>query len=159
MKYKQYFTRKLLQPLLKLITQGVSPKKLALTVSFGVVIGLFPVFGLSSIIALVCAFLLRLNIAAIQLVNYFMYPLWLVLFIPFLSAGNMLFDAPEMHLSLEEVENLFTEDVSKGVKLLGMTHLRAILVWAATMPFIGVATYYLTLPLFKKYALRKMKVS
>lgn len=159
MNYRQYFTRKLIHPLLKLITQGVAPKRLALTVAFGVVISLFPVFGLSFFLSLASALLLRLNIAVLQLINYFMYPLWLLLFIPFLSAGNMLFDEPAIQLSFEEIEHLYAQDLKHAIKVLGMAHVRAVLVWAATAPIIGTCTYYLTLPLFKKYALRKLKVT
>lgn len=69
----------------------------------------------------------------------------------------MLFDAPPINLSFAEIEFLIKEDFSKAVNLLGMAHLRATLVWVATAPLIGVSTYYLTLPIFTKYALKKMK--
>jgi len=155
--YRQFYIKKLIHPLFSFITQGVTPKKLALTIAFGVTFGVLPVFGLPTILSLIFALILRLNIAAIQLVNYFMYPLWIILFIPFLSAGNMLFDAPPINLSFAEIEFLIKEDFSKAVNLLGMAHLRATLVWVATAPLIGVSTYYLTLPIFTKYALKKMK--
>jgi hypothetical protein len=53
---------------------------------------------------------------------------------------------------------MITEDFISAVKLLGMAHLRATLVWAATAPFIGVSTYFLTLPLFNKYTNSKIEI-
>ncbi|WP_233507583.1 hypothetical protein [Adhaeribacter pallidiroseus] len=46
-----YFKRKVVHPLTKLLTMGITPQKLAITGSLGVVIGILPLFGLTSFYA------------------------------------------------------------------------------------------------------------
>ena len=74
-----------------LFTQGVSPQKLALTISLGVFIGAIPVLWGSTLICVVLAFLFRLNHLSIQAANYLVYPLQIVLIVPFYRIGAWIF--------------------------------------------------------------------
>ena len=78
-----YFNQKLARPLVGFLKQGITPRKLALTVALGFVIGLFPSLGITSILCILLALILRLNVPAILLINFFAYPLQLIFFIPF----------------------------------------------------------------------------
>ena len=75
--------RKILEPLLALLRQGISPDRLALCVAIGVVVGNIPILGISTILCAVIALAFRLNLAAIQIVQAAMAPTQLVLIIPF----------------------------------------------------------------------------
>ena len=74
-----------------LFTQGVSPQKLALTISLGILIGTIPVLWGSTLICVVLAFLFRLNQLGIQAANYLVYPLQIVLIVPFYRIGAAIF--------------------------------------------------------------------
>ncbi len=74
-----------------LITQGVSPQKLALTISLGFFIGTIPVLWGSTLICVLLAFLFRLNQLGIQAANYLVYPLQIVLIVPFYRIGAAIF--------------------------------------------------------------------
>ena len=80
---RDFFRRRLIQPLMNFLKQGITPTKLALAVSLGFALGIFPVIGSTIILCTVFGFALRLNIPAIQLINGFVYPLQLILYIPF----------------------------------------------------------------------------
>jgi uncharacterized protein (DUF2062 family) len=54
---KNRLQRRLFEPLLALLTQGVSPQRLALCVSIGVVIGNIPILGVSTILCAIIALL------------------------------------------------------------------------------------------------------
>ena len=88
MKFKKNYIKSVLA---QALYQGLTPRKLALTCAFGVVLGLFPVFGVTTLLCFVAAFLFRLNIPIIQLVNYLIAPLQLILIIPFIQVGIYLF--------------------------------------------------------------------
>ena len=45
------------------------PEQLALVLSLGLVLGVFPIFGLPTLLCLLAALGLRLNVAALQLLN------------------------------------------------------------------------------------------
>src|ERR1039457_853061 len=63
------FAHRIIQPVLNLLRQGMTPEKVALTIALGVTLGVTPIFGLASILCFLAAILLRLNGPAIQLVN------------------------------------------------------------------------------------------
>jgi Uncharacterized protein conserved in bacteria (DUF2062) len=50
--------------------------------SVGLVLGIFPMFGLPTLLCVMAAFALRLNLPAIQLVNQLVSPLQMALFVP-----------------------------------------------------------------------------
>ena len=88
---ENFFQRKLVRPIVDLLKQGVTPEKLAVSAALGVVLGIFPVIGSTTTLCAIAAFALRLNLPAIQIVNYFMYPAQIALLIPFLRLGEKLF--------------------------------------------------------------------
>jgi uncharacterized protein (DUF2062 family) len=83
-----YLQKKVVRPLKDLLKQGMEPSKLSLALSSGAVIGVFPVLGLATIVCGGVATLLRLNHPAIQLANYLVFPMQIVLFFPFLTIGE-----------------------------------------------------------------------
>jgi uncharacterized protein (DUF2062 family) len=72
------------------LRQGISPRRLALTLALGFAIGCFPVVGLPTAICAVLALALRLNLPAIQAANYVAMPLQLLLIVPFVRMGGWL---------------------------------------------------------------------
>jgi uncharacterized protein (DUF2062 family) len=71
--------------------QGISPRRLALTLALGLAIGCIPVVGIPTALCAVLALALRLNLPAIQAANYAAMPLQLVLIVPFARLGGWLF--------------------------------------------------------------------
>jgi uncharacterized protein (DUF2062 family) len=74
-----------------LLRQGISPRRLALTLALGFAIGCIPVVGIPTALCAVLALALRLNLPAIQAANYAVMPLQLVLIVPFVRLGGWLF--------------------------------------------------------------------
>jgi uncharacterized protein (DUF2062 family) len=83
-----FFSRRLVRPFLDLLRQGVTPEKIALSVALGVTLGVFPVLGSTTALCALAAFAWQLNLPAIEIVNYFIYPLQIALLIPFFRAGR-----------------------------------------------------------------------
>jgi len=72
------------------LKQGVSPRRLALTLALGFAIGCIPVFGVPTLLCAGLALALRLNQPAIQAANYAAMPLQLALIVPFVRMGGWL---------------------------------------------------------------------
>ena len=66
---------------------GLSPEEVALILTLGLVLGVFPVIGCPTMMCAAAAVALRLNLPAIQLVNQLSSPLQLALLIPLGRAG------------------------------------------------------------------------
>ncbi len=73
------------------LRQGISPRRLALTLALGFAIGCIPVVGIPTALCLVLALMLRLNVGAIQAANYIAMPLQVMLILPFVRLGNWMF--------------------------------------------------------------------
>jgi hypothetical protein len=73
------------------LRQGISPRRLALTLSLGFVIGCIPLVGLPTALCAVLAFAFRLNQPAIQAANYAAMPFQVALVVPLVRLGSRLF--------------------------------------------------------------------
>src|SRR6202050_769937 len=72
------------------LSQGISPRRLALTLALGFAIGCIPVIGIPTVLCATVALALRLNFPAIQAANYAAMPLQLALIVPFMRLGRWL---------------------------------------------------------------------
>jgi uncharacterized protein (DUF2062 family) len=72
------------------LRQGISPRRLALTLALGFAIGCIPVLGIPTVLCAALAMSLRLNMPAIQAANYLAMPLQLFLIVPFVRMGGWL---------------------------------------------------------------------
>lgn len=75
----------------RMFTQGVSPRKLAFTISLGMFIGTIPAVWGSTLFCAGLALLFRLNHPSIQAANYLVYPVQLALIVPFYRIGAGIF--------------------------------------------------------------------
>src|ERR1700761_8955067 len=100
---KIFFQRRIVEPLLALLRQGITPKKIALSLACGIVLGLFPVLGTTTALCAIAAFAFGLNLPAVQLVNYFMYPVQLAMIVPFIKAGEWILRTDRTQLKLTQM--------------------------------------------------------
>ena len=124
-----FFQRRLVQPLLRLLRMGITPEKLALSLAFGVVLGTFPVLGSTTILCTLAVFLFGLNFPAIQIVNYFVYPLQLALLVPLLRAGRILFREPPLPFKLADILAMIRVSAGSAIRVLWVATLHAIVAW------------------------------
>ena len=148
-----WLRRRVLDPLLNLLKQGLAPGQLALTVALGVVVGIVPLLGTTTMLAALVAWRLRLNIAALQLVTHLLTPLQLLLFVPLLRQGaRLLGNAQEQNLSLAQMRHLFAEDWRAALHLLWRAELGAVVLWLlASVPLVAVM-YFVLRSLFRRLA-------
>jgi uncharacterized protein (DUF2062 family) len=138
---KQFFRRRLLEPLAEQLSQGVTPGKLALALALGLVIGAIPIIGVSSLICALVALRLRLNQPAIQVANYFAYPVQIALFVPFFHAGAQLFGAKRLELSVTQLQSELSADMGATVSRYATANLRAVTAWAVVAPVAVLVVY------------------
>jgi uncharacterized protein (DUF2062 family) len=152
---ENFFSRRLVRPLLELLRQGVTPEKLALSLALGVVLGVFPALGWTTVLCALAALILRLNIPATQLVNYFMYPVQLATIIPFFRLGEILFRAEHLPLSVKQIYAMARADLWGAIKFLWTSNWHAMVVWGLLAPPIAAAVYFALIPFFKRIVRRQ----
>ncbi len=151
-----WWRRRLLDPLLALLRQGVAPRSLALAVTLGAGIGIFPVLGISTLVLTALALPLRLNLPAIQLVNYAVSPLQLLLIIPFLRLGETLLGAPRLPMTLEQGLAILASGISQALVTLSGAIFHAAVGWFVVMPLTLLMLYRVLASLMENAA-RKLK--
>ena len=107
----------------------MTTRGMALTLAMGVVLSIFPVYGITTLLCLLVAVIFRLNIVVIQAVNYLMTPVQLVLLIPFLKSGSWLMGFNNDSLTFNSLMNRFQSDFWGVVQELGWVILGGISIW------------------------------
>ena len=148
-----FFRRRMVRPIVELLRQGVTPEKLALSLALGVALGVFPVLGTTTALCAIAALVLRLNLPAIQIVNYFVYPAQLGLLIPFFRLGEKLFGAPHLPLSISQIVGMFRASYWHATRTLWTTTWHAAAAWSLVAPLI-VTLGYAVLVMVLKRAMR-----
>jgi uncharacterized protein (DUF2062 family) len=151
-----FIQRKLLGPIVALLKQGVTPEKMALSLALGVVLGIFPALGWTTGLCAIAALALRLNLPAIQIVNYFMYPAQIALLIPFFRLGEWAFRAPRLAISVPQMYEMIHASVWNAIRLLWTTTWHAMVVWCAIAPFLAAIFYAILTPILRR-VLRQMR--
>jgi hypothetical protein len=83
----------------------------------------------------------QLNLPAIQVVNYFVYPLQIALLIPFFRLGERLFRAPHLPLSVPQIYAMIHANMGNAIRLMWTTTWHAIVVWCLVAPVCAAAIY------------------
>lgn len=132
------------------LVQGISPRRLALTLSIGFVLGCIPVIGIPTGLCALVALAFRLNQPAIQVANYAAMPFQLALFVPFLRLGGKL--TPKLaHSELDLTAlvhsplQLMTHSSTQLLAQLGILAGQALLGWLLlAIPVAVILTLILT---------------
>jgi uncharacterized protein (DUF2062 family) len=149
---RSFFRRRIVDPVFAALRQGVTPEKLALSIAFGIVLGMCPILGAPTFLCIAATLLFRLNPAAIQVANYLVYPLQIVLIIPFIRLGEWMFGRTPLVLSSTQILALFKESFFDALATLWMALLCGTAAWIVTGA-ASVAVLYLVLtPVMRKVA-------
>jgi uncharacterized protein (DUF2062 family) len=142
--------RYLIEPLIGFLRQGMSPRKLALTIALGIVIGVIPVLGSTTLLCTLAALGFRLNLPAIQAVNGVVYPLQLALLIPFWKAGAWLFGGGTPALTVRQIFSLIRDNAWHAITLLWVVTMHALVVWFLAGCIAAMILYTALLPLLRR---------
>ena len=148
------FLRARVSRLLAAMGQGHTPEKIALSVALGITLGLFPIFGTTTLLCIGAAVALRLNHPAIQITNQIMYLVQIPLIVVFIRMGeSMLGVAP----SPFSPETMLAELRAHPILLFerfGAAGLHGILGWAMVAPVVVALTYAALLPIVRTVSRR-----
>jgi uncharacterized protein (DUF2062 family) len=145
-----FFQRRLVGPVQDLLRQGVTPEKLAMSLALGAVLGVFPAIGWTTALCAIVAVVGGLNLPAIQLTNYFIYPVQIALLIPFFRLGEKLFGAPHLPISVSQIYAMTRTNGWGAIKFLWSTTWHAMVVWALLAPFASASIYFVLVPLLRR---------
>jgi len=136
--------------LIGFLKQGITPEKLALTIAIGALLGTIPMLGTTTILCTIAAFALGLNLAAIQLINGIVYPLQLILIIPFLRAGAWVFRSSDFTFTLSQLFGLIHTGVWHAITTLWTATVHALAVWLLAAGLSSIILYFVFRVILKR---------
>ena len=115
-----------------------------MSVAVGATIGLAPLIWGTSLICVFLAWRFKLNQLAAQVGNYACYPLQIVLFVPFLVAGQKVFSPSAATSSLAVWQAALDAGPLAFLRTFWQANLCALAVWLAAAPLL-LGGFYLSL--------------
>ena len=121
--------RRVLTPLKQLLNEGLTAEKMAKALAAGFVLGMTPMLGISTVLAVLVAAVFKLNQVAIQVANYAAYPAQIIMFIPFIRIGEWVFGLEPAAINPSDIATMFSDDFQFSVQLYGQSLLAGWLSW------------------------------
>jgi hypothetical protein len=144
---REFFRCRVLRPLLRQLRGGVTPRRMAWSLALGMVIGINPSVGLTTVLVVMLAWMLGLSQTASQVGSHMVAPLHLLLFIPFIDLGVHLFHTRRLPLDRKQIEHLSHHPL-RLVHAIWQWEWHALVVW-------GVVAA-IALPLLARYLRRAL---
>ena len=138
----------------RIIFEGVTPHKLAVTVAIGTVIGIVPLLWGSTVLCALFAFCFGLNQAGIQAANLLSSPLQIIMFAPFYRLGAKLIPCGPP-FSMDLLLNGLKNGIRGEIGLLVMATLKAVAAWLVVAPVLAICLYLIMLPVFSRMLARR----
>jgi uncharacterized protein (DUF2062 family) len=109
---------------------GASPERLAWSLAVGIVVGINPLLGSTTVLALSLAAVFRLNVVASQVGNHAMYPFELALFPVFIKLGSMLFVTEKLPMHGKKLFEAARTHPWDTTRILWHWEWHALVIWA-----------------------------
>ena len=124
------------------IRQGWSVSKVCWSAAWGIAVGLFPIYGVTTATLGLIGWLGRLNHAVLQACNYVVAPLKLLLILPHIRLGEWIFreDTP-FSLSINEFTYQFRASPMDALREFGWTFVHAVAGWMLVAPIFLLVAY------------------
>lgn len=148
-----FWQRLVVDPILRQLTQGVTPRQVTLTLSIGTVCALFPFLGFTWLVNLIVGIALRLNQPILQTLNQLLTPVHIPMIVVYIRAGEWIWGADETAFSVTEMVRNFTElTISEFLAKFGWAGAHAFTAWIVTAPLLFVLVYLPLRPIITRFA-------
>ena len=151
---ESFWKRWVIKPIVTQLTQGTSPHKISQAIAYGVTLGIFPIIGSTTLLSIIVGVPLKLNQPILQAFKFLATPLQWSLVLGFYRAGEILYGAPHVSLSIPKMMDRFFKEPGPFFRDYGMTAVYGITVWCLIAPLLLAALYFITRPLIGQMARR-----
>ncbi len=150
---RTFWQRRLGDPLVRQLRQGVTPRKLAATLAVSLACSLFPFLGFTTGLNLLVGVRLRMNQPLMQTINYLVTPLHLVMIVVYVKIGAILWNGDASAFSVGGMVEAFRQlSVGEFLQQFGWIGVYAFTAWAISVPLILALVYYPARPAVRRLA-------
>jgi uncharacterized protein (DUF2062 family) len=148
-----WWRRWLVAPVVAQLTVGISPERIGWTIALGVVLGVFPIMGTTTLVCLLAGWLLRLNQPVLHVFKTLVYPLHLALILVFIRLGERLYGVPLILFSIPQMLRKFRNDPLQFATDFGMAAWHGVSAWLLIAPVAAVLIKLAVTPILNQLAL------
>jgi len=130
--------------------EGLTAESLAFSITIGIIAGLFPVIGATTLMSVLLTLLFRQNILVVQSVQWILGLLQVMLIIPFMKLGAVILNQQAVHINMHQISLAFQPGFFSGIRTVGIFQLYAILTWTILAMPASVISYFAFKSLFSK---------
>ena len=149
-----WFRRKVKDPLVAELKQGITAKDLALASAVSLAIAVNPFIGTTTLLCLLAGKIFRLNHVVMQTINYFSYPLQIALIIPWIRLGEKLTGSEAQMIEFAQMKAEFSQSFANFVSKFCQLGVHAFLGWLVVVPWATWIVYRILLLVFKRFITR-----
>jgi uncharacterized protein (DUF2062 family) len=146
---RKWWQRRIVDPIVAQLTQGLTPHKIALTIAIGSAIAMFPVLGTTALLCLLIGIFMRLNQPIIQAVNLACAPIHIPFIYYSFIWGRRLFGDTQTRFDFRHMMRLLRENPWQFLQDYDQTVYHAMFIWLVLAPFWALAIYYIALPILR----------
>ena len=155
-KKRGFWQRRLLDPLMGFLAQGVTPSELSRAISLAVLCGLFPFLGATTLLTLGVGFALRLNQPIMQTINYLLSGVQLLMIPVYVQLGAMILGANADNFSVSlMLEALREGSLMDFLRQFGMAGWYAFVAWLFSAPLVVAIVFITVSPLMNRLAAKR----
>lgn len=128
------------------LMQDLSPENVALLLTVGLVLGIFPIYGFPTALCILASMVARVNFPALQIVNQLSWPLQIAMLAPFARLGSRIV-APSSGFATTTAGRL------------GVGVLQAVTGWVCVCIPLGLLLYFSLLCILRRNSLNAVEAS
>ena len=148
-----FWCRRVIEPIRAQLTQGVTPDKIALTLSVGTACSLLPFLGFTSLLNLGVGLALRMNQPILQTLNQLLGPLQLVLILVHVRIGEWLWGVTGDRFTVGEMVRAFRDhSIGEFLARFGWAGIHALSAWLLLAPVLATVVYFSVRPAIRRAA-------
>jgi len=146
-----WFNRKVRDPLLVELKQGITAKQLALACAASLAISVNPFIGTTTLLCLLAGKVFKLNHVVMQIINYFSYPLQIALIIPWIRLGEKITGSEAQVFEFSQMKAEFGESFVNFLSKFCEMGFHAFLGWLVVIPWVTWLLYRILILIFKRF--------
>ena len=132
-----------------LFQQGLTPKQLCKSIIVSALLSVIPILGISTFLITVVSLKYKLNLPIMVALSYLMWPVQILLILPFISSGEFIFSIPSSHHTVGEIINSFQNGFFSTLGKLSFELLCGFAGWVFIAIPIAIVVYGFCLLLLK----------
>ena len=140
--------------IIDLLNEGKSVSELSIAISIGMLLGIFPVLGVTTVTCIALGKIFKLNIPTLLAANYVVFPIQVVMIYALIKTGEFIFNL-ENQIDYEFFKTLLEEDLLVIVQTLGYNLLAAVASWTLLGLILYLPLYNMSKAVLIRTKLRK----